>query len=236
MERDDTRSLATGPKPSPAEPIARRTLHDEVAGRLRTMIVEGELPAGGRIPERSLCERFGISRTPLREALKVLATEGLIELLPNRGAVVSRLSAEGLREAFEVMGALEALGGELACSKISEADLKAIRRRHERMLEHYRKGRLNEYFTENQAIHEALLTAADNRVLAALSERLRGQIARARFAANLSPTRWRQAVEEHEEMMQALDTRDGEELGRILKRHLHNKCETVLEVLFEKPE
>lgn len=214
-----------------ADRIQRRSLHDEVVERLRGMIVEGALPAGQRVPERVLCERFGISRTPLREALKVLATEGLIDLLPNRGALVSRISAEGLQEAFEVMGALEALAGELACTRISDGDLAAIRERHERMVQCYREGRLNDYFALNQAIHEALLAAADNRVLAAHYGRLRGQVARARFAANLSDARWREAVAEHEEMMEALEARDGDRLGRILKRHLRNKYETVLEVI-----
>ena len=214
-----------------ADRIQRRSLHDEVVERLRSMIVEGELPAGQRIPERVLCERFGISRTPLREALKVLATEGLIDLLPNRGALVSRISAEGLQEAFEVMGALEALAGELACARIGESDLAAIRERHERMVRCYHEGRLNDYFALNQAIHEALLAAADNRVLEAHYGRLRGQVARARFAANLSDARWREAVAEHEEMLEALEARDGDRLGRILKRHLRNKYETVLEVI-----
>ena len=178
-----------------------------------------------------LCERFGISRTPLREALKVLATEGLIDLLQNRGAVVSRISAEGLQEAFEVMGALEALAGELACARISDGDLAAIRDKHERMVQCYREGRLNDYFALNQAIHEALLAAADNRVLEAHYGRLRGQVARARFAANLSGARWREAVAEHEEMLEALEARDSNRLSRILKRHLRNKYETVLEVV-----
>ena len=213
--------------------IERRSLHHEVVGRLRGMILQGELQAGERIPERVLCDRLGISRTPLREALKVLATEGLIDLLPNRGAAVSRISAEGLREAFQVMGALESLGGELACARITDKEVAAIRRLHERMVGHYRAGRLNDYFALNQKIHEAILAAADNRMLTELYGRLRGQVQRARFAANLSETRWRQAVAEHEEMMAALDAREAEKLGKLLKRHLSNKFDTLLEVVAE---
>src|ERR1700738_2048711 len=95
--------------------ISRISLHDETVSRLRAMILEGELLPGSRIAERELCDRFGISRTPLREALKVLAAEGLVELLPHRGARVSRLSDHELRDAFEIVSALEALAGELAC-------------------------------------------------------------------------------------------------------------------------
>ncbi len=215
------------------ERIERRSLHDEVVGRLRGMILQGELRAGERIPERALCDRFGISRTPLREALKVLATEGLIDLLPNRGAAVSQISAEGLREAFQVMGALEALGGELACARITDEEVAAIRQLHERMVGHHRAGRLNHYFALNQEIHEAILAAADNRMLTELYGRLRGQVQRARFAANLSPKRWRQAVAEHEEMMAALDHRDADRLGEVMKRHLSNKFDTLLKAVTE---
>ena len=237
MERPSgPRRQGSAPKAGSAERIERRSLHDEVVGRLRDMILEGELLAGERIPERVLCDRFGISRTPLREALKVLATEGLIDLLPNRGAAVSRISAEGLREAFQVMGALEALGGELACARITDSEVAAIRDLHDRMVGHHRAGRLNDYFTLNQAIHEAILAAADNRMLTELYGRLRGQVQRARFAANLSETRWRQAVAEHEEMMAALEVRDAEKLGRIMKRHLANKFETLLDVVAEDRE
>lgn len=233
MERGSSPLPDATPGRGGAGRIERRSLHDEVVGRLRGMILQGELKAGERIPERVLCDRFGISRTPLREALKVLATEGLIDLLPNRGAAVSRISAEGLREAFQVMGALEALGGELACARITDKEVAAIRRLHERMVGHHRARRLNDYFALNQKIHEAILAAADNRMLTELYGRLRGQVQRARFAANLSETRWRQAVAEHEEMMAALDARNADKLGKIMKRHLSNKFETLLDVVAE---
>ncbi|MDJ0969130.1 MAG: GntR family transcriptional regulator [Kiloniellales bacterium] len=233
MARGSSRLPDATPGQETGGRIERRSLHHEVVGRLRGMILQGELQAGERIPERELCDRFGISRTPLREALKVLATEGLIDLLPNRGAAVSRISAEGLREAFQVMGALEALGGELACARITDTEIAAIRQLHERMVGHYRAGRLNDYFALNQKIHEAILAAAENRMLTELYGRLRGQVQRARFAANLSETRWRQAVAEHEEMMVALDARDAEKLGKLLKRHLSNKFDTLLDVVAE---
>ncbi len=233
MARGSSRLPDATPSQETGGRIERRSLHHEVVGRLRGMILQGELQAGERIPERELCDRFGISRTPLREALKVLATEGLIDLLPNRGAAVSRISAEGLREAFQVMGALEALGGELACARITDKEIAAIRQLHERMVRHYRAGMLNDYFALNQKIHEAILAAAENRMLTELYGRLRGQVQRARFAANLSETRWRQAVAEHEEMMVALDARDAEKLGKLLKRHLSNKFDTLLDVVAE---
>src|SRR4030081_1323612 len=107
-----------------------QSLHDETLTRLRDHIVEGNIPDGGRVPERQLCEMLGISRTPLREALKVLASEGLVELLPNRGARVRQLSERDLGELFDVMGGLEGLAGRLACENISDAEIAEIERMH----------------------------------------------------------------------------------------------------------
>lgn len=213
------------------EPIRRRTLHDELTDRLRLLIVEGELVPGAKVPERALCERFGVSRTPLREALKVLASEGLVDLLHNRGAQVSRLTLEALEEAFPVMGALEALAGELAAARITEAELDRIRQLHAAMVGHHRAGNLKDYFAANQAIHEAILDAARNPTLLALTRGLAGRVRRARYMANMSPRRWAQAVEEHEEILYALGARDGRRLARLLRRHLANKFETVKEAL-----
>jgi len=102
------------------------SLHGEILLRLRDYVVEGNIPDGARVPERQLCEMLGISRTPLREALKVLAAEGLIELLPNRGARVRQLSQRDLEELFDVMAGLESLAGRLACEAITDAEIIAI--------------------------------------------------------------------------------------------------------------
>src|SRR6267154_6088508 len=93
-------------------------MHDEVVSRLRHLLTEGEIPPGARIPERELCASLSISRTPLREALKVLAAEGLVVLLPNRGSRAAKLTQKDVKELFEVCEALEATAGELACPRI----------------------------------------------------------------------------------------------------------------------
>ena len=194
-------------------------------------IVHGDLAPGSRVPERELCERFQVSRTPLREALKVLASEGLLELLPNRGAMVSRLTIADVEQMFPVMGALESLAGELAVHRIGEQGLAEIRALHYQMVLHHTRGELAPYFRLNQQIHERILEAADNPVLTNLYRGLAGRIRRARYQANMSAERWAQAVAEHEEILAALEARDGAALGAILKRHLRNKCETVKEAL-----
>lgn len=216
---------------APARPIVRASLHDEVVQRVRDMISEGELVPGERVSERVLCGRFGISRTPLREALKVLASEGLLDLTPNRGATVASLTVADIEEVFPVMGALEALSGELACARVTDDDLAEIRALHFQMLLHHRRRELPEYFRLNQAIHEKIMAIAGNSALAAAHRGLAGRIRRARYMANMSRARWDKAVAEHAEILAALADRDGPRLARILKSHLANKCETVKEAL-----
>jgi len=215
-------------------PIARKGLHEEVAARLRDMIVEGGLEPGIRVPERELCERFGISRTPLREALKILAAEGLIDLQHHRGAVVSRLTAESLDDLFQVMGTLEALAGEIACERADAAAIANIRGFHERMLGHHARDELSDYFRLNQQIHESIVAAAGNPVLTQVYRGLSVRIRRARYMANLSNARWDRAVAEHELILEALIARDGVRLGGLLREHLRNKLEVVKTVILNK--
>ncbi len=217
-------AIKTTPK---AVPIDRPSLHDEVVDRVREMILDGELPPGGRVHEHALCKLLGVSRTPLREAFKVLASEGLLELRPNRGATVTRLTAEGVEEMFEVMGALEALAGELACRHIGDDAIAMIRAVHYEMLAEHARGDLGAYFRLNQDIHRRIVEAADNATLAATVNGLAARIRRARYQANLSRERWDRAVAEHGDILAALEVRDGPRLAVLLKQHLRNKCEVV---------
>jgi DNA-binding GntR family transcriptional regulator len=221
---------------APAEPIVRRTLHDELLDRLRQMVIDGDMVPGEKVPEKDLCERFGVSRTPLREALKVLASEGLVTLTPNRGAMIAELTLEDLEEAFPVMGALEALSGEMACANITDREIAEIRNLHREMIAHYESRKLRAYFRANQRIHELILAAARNQTLSTLYRSLEGRIRQARFLANMSEARWAQAVQEHEGMIEALAARDGARLGSILKSHLANKFETVKESLLARQQ
>ncbi len=211
--------------------IARRSLHGELVTLIRDLIVDGELSPGTKIPEQSLCERFVVSRTPLREALKVLAAEGLVTLHPNRGASVATITAEQVAELFPIMGALEALAGELACARATDRDIARIRRMHEEMLTHYRKGARGPYTRLNQAIHQALFEIAGNGALSQMYNSLMLRIHAIRFLARKSPERWREAIDDHEEILAALTARDGSRLARILKQHLEHKAAMVLEAL-----
>ncbi|MGO4665653.1 GntR family transcriptional regulator [Bosea sp. 2RAB26] len=201
------------------------SLHGELLAALRDYIVEGNLADGARVPERLLCDRFGISRTPLREALKVLAAEGLIDLLPNRGARVRALSADDLRELFDVMGGLEALAGRLACERISDEEIAEIEQSHHEMYRFYLRRDMHGYFQCNQDIHRMIVAAAGNATLSATYNSIAGRIRRVRYSANLDKERdrWGEAMREHEAILDALRRRAGSELSDIMFLHLRNK-------------
>lgn len=209
----------------------RRLLHESAVDRLRDVIVQGVLAPGAKLNERELCEQLGISRTPLREALKVLSTEGLVALQPNRGAVVATLTERMVREIFAVMGALEALAGELACRNMTADQFNEIRALHYQMLAHHARSELAPYFRCNQEIHLAIVEASGNATLAASYRSLNAHVRRARYMANLSPERWDQAVAEHEKILDALGRRDAAQLQDLLRNHLGAKLTVVLAAL-----
>ena len=171
-------------------PIVRRPLHEEATDRLRDMIVQGRLASGIRLNERLLTAQLGVSRTPLREAFKVLATEGMVELLPNRGAIVAPMDPVRLAETLAVMGALEALAGELACRNVTEAQVNEIRALHYEMLAYHARGDLAGYFKFNLAIHLKIVKFSGNAVLFNTYRQLGGNVHRARAMVNLSKERW----------------------------------------------
>ena len=211
--------------------IMRRTLHDEVLERLRDMIIEGRLEPGQRINEGVVGAQLGVSRTPLREAIKTLASEGLVEIQPAKGAVVRRFSAQDLYQILEVLKTLEQLGGRMACEFASDATIAAIDDLHRRMMALYATRERLEYFKLNQAIHSAIVAASANTVLMEMHETLQARIKRLRFVGNEGPEKWAGAVAEHEEMMAALLKRDAAALTEAIGRHMDATLVRVREVL-----
>lgn len=216
----------------PARPLVpkveRQRLHDTVVEHLRNLIVEAILVPGMKLNERELCETLGISRTPLREAMKVLAAEGLIEISPNRGASVSIMSETEIWETFEVMSGLEAMSGELACERITPVELAEIKALHYAMLACKAQNDLPGYYARNQEIHDRINAAARNSVLRQTYLGLNRRLQALRFKSNLQAKKWDNAAHEHEEMIQALESRDGKRLSAILRSHLLSKRDALL--------
>jgi DNA-binding GntR family transcriptional regulator len=212
-------------------PIARSTLPEAAAERLRTLIIEGTLAPGTRLNERELSEQLGVSRTPLREAFRILAGDGLLVQLPNRGAQVVALSTEDVRHAFDVMGALEGLAGELAVMRVTESDIADLRALQAEMETAHAGGDLPAYYRINRAIHDRLNEVAGNPILAHTYRTLNARLHALRFRSNLNAAKWNQAVAEHREMIAALAARNGAALRDILIGHLRAKQQAVLETM-----
>jgi DNA-binding GntR family transcriptional regulator len=201
-------------------PLVQQSLHELLTDTLRETIAAGELQPGEKVPEQKLCARFAISRTPLREALKVLAAEGMLELLPRRGAIVARISAEEIDELFPIMAMYESLAGELLCARASDADIAGMQELHDRMMEQYRQGDQAAYLASNRAFHERLFEIAGNAALRNLYGQILRRIRLFRFAVRKSDEDWRRAAEDHERIIAALVARDAERLPALLREHV----------------
>jgi DNA-binding GntR family transcriptional regulator len=211
--------------------ISRLALHDQVAARLRTLLVEGRIRPGAKLNERALCELLRVSRTPLREAIKLLASEGLVDLVPNRGAVAVRLSEADVLQTFEVLAGLEGMSGELAARRITEPALAELRALHFEMMASYARSDLSNYYRLNALIHAAINRAAANPVLTSAYSRINARVQSLRFSTNQDAAKWKRAVREHEHMVEALAARDAQALRQVLVAHLDNKRDTVIALL-----
>jgi DNA-binding GntR family transcriptional regulator len=232
----DVVSAASGPRVAAAKTRLsaapdRTTLPATVADQLRELITEGVLAAGTRLNERVLGERLGVSRTPLREAFRLLAAQGLIEHTPNRGAQVVSLSEQDIRESFEVMSGLEAMSGELACRHVTAEEIAEIKALTFEMLACHARHDLPGYYRLNRAIHDRINRAARNRQLTQVYATLNLRIQNLRFRSNFDREKWNAAAREHGEMVDALESRDGARLASILRVHLTQKGEAVLEAM-----
>ena len=209
--------------------IPRAALHEQAAHRLRQMLVENRIPPGAKLNERELSEVLNVSRTPLREAIKMLAAEGLVELLPNRGAIAVELTEADVLNTFEVMAGLEAQSGELAALRVTDDELQEIKAMHYDMLAAYTRRDLPAYYRLNSAIHSAINTAAKNPVLTATYKQVNTRLQALRFRSNQDGDKWKAAVKEHEQMINALSARDPVAMRTVLMSHLINKRDVVIE-------
>lgn len=200
----------------------RGRLHHEAAKRLREMILSGELPPGMRLREVQLCEQLGVSRTPIREAFRTLAAEGLVALLPNRSVLVAELRMPDIEHLYRVFGALEGLAGELACQRVTETQIAEMGRLLSEMVDLHQKGDRGRYMEINRQIHRMVIDIADNPVLTATWSSLLPRVERARALPNLDPNRWTAALLEHSKMFSALAARDGVLLARLAREHFLN--------------
>lgn len=195
-------------------------LYQQVAERLRTRIFAHELPPGSWIDEQALALEYGISRTPLREALKVLASEGLVMLKPRRGCYVTELSEQDLDEIFPVMALLEGRCAAEATQKASEADISALAAIHEQLEEHARNGDADRFFDANHRFHAQLQALAGNRWLSQLIDETRKMVMLTRRDSLRLEGRLKQSLAEHRAILKTIRQRDANETGRLMHEHI----------------
>jgi DNA-binding GntR family transcriptional regulator len=206
-------------------------LHERAAARLRTMLVEGHIAPGAKLNERELAQALEVSRTPLREAIKMLASEGLVDLLPNRGAVAVKLTEADVMHSFELLAELEGLAGELAAARIDEAARDELRAKHFEMMACHARRDLSGYYRLNALIHAGINAAAANPVLESTYRKVNARVQSMRFRTNQNETKWQRAMAEHTQMLAALDARDGAAMRTLMRQHLEHKRDTVLELM-----
>ncbi len=208
-------------------PIRRKSLHSEVTDRIRQLIVESHLQPGQRVPELEISRDLGVSRTPIREALKVLASEGLVELLPLRGAVVKTFSKKDATDMLELMALLEVFAAEKAC-QADQKKIDAVLAAHEKMKQLHAKGKRSEYFQVNQQIHDAIVAMAENETLALMHNALSKRMRSLRFSGNSTPDNWRNALNEHSEIASALQQRNAKKIKKAVGLHFENTAKRTV--------
>ena len=200
--------------------LVLNSLHDEVAAKLRERIFAGALVPGSLIDEPGLCSEWAISRTPLREALKVLTAEGLLRHEPRRGCFVSEITERDLDEIFPVIALLEGRCAFEAANNATDADLAALEQLHDRLQRSAKAKRITEYYETNFAIHEAIILLANNRWLAQVIGDLRKIVKLARLQQLHAPGRLEQSLSEHMAVYAALKAHDAEGAEAAMRTHL----------------
>lgn len=211
------------------ERITSQALYMQVADRLRDQIYQRELTPGDAIDEMALCERFGISRTPLREALKVLNSEGLIELIPRRGSFVRSMEIEELNELFPVMAVLEGLCAREAVENCAAQDLQQLEKMHEKLETFAEQGNIGSYYEQNFVFHQAVQDLSGNKWLQRVIGDLRKVLRLARHMQLTIPGRLEASLEEHRQIMEAFKKHAPDMADQNMQNHLKQQWKSLVE-------
>ena len=203
-------------------------LRDVVFNTLRKAILKGELKPGERLMEIALAERLGVSRTPVREAMRKLELEGLVVMIPRRGAQVANITEKDLNDVLEVRIALENLSIENACARMTEEQLAELKKAGRYFEETIKEGNLVKLAEADVAFHEVIYKASDNRRLKQVLNNLREQIYRYRVEYLKEEETRNVLVKEHEEIYEAIKNRDVKKAQEISFRHIENQREAII--------
>lgn len=212
-----------------SERILSQALYMQVADRLRDQIYQHELMPGDPIDEMAMCERFGISRTPLREALKVLSSEGLIELIPRKGSFVRSMDIEELNELFPVMAVLEGLCAREAVENSQPRDLEQLIMMHDKLEGYAAEGNIDGYYEQNFVFHQAIQDLSGNKTLQRIIGDLRKVLRLARHMQLTIPGRLQKSLEEHRQIMIAFKKRDPDMADQTMQQHLKQQWAILID-------
>jgi len=207
--------------------IKKKTLHEEIVNNLRDMIMTGELQEGDKIKENELCISMGISRTPLREALRVLSAENIIKLVPNKGSYVCKPTIKEIKEMFDVMSVLEGICARTAAEKMRDSDFARLEKLHEKLEENFQRRDQKNYIKINNLYHTFLQELAGNQTCNQIINGLRQKILLYRFKSLNLPGRFEKSIQEHRELLKTFQERDPEKTEILIKAHLKNQSDAV---------
>ncbi len=211
----------------------KATYHVQIADMLRNMIMTGKLVEGDKVNENDLCETLGISKTPLREALRVLSGEGLIRLVANRGAFVTKPTFEEIAEMFDVMSLLEGFCARAACKKMTPKDFVRLEKLHAKLEESFQRHDQEDYIRINDQYHSLVQQIAGNRTLNQIVKSLRKKILLYRFQSLNLPARFEHSIREHRELLDAFRQRNHLRAEALMREHLQNQS-AALGILVEQ--
>ena len=203
----------------------------QVADYLKSMIISGELKSGERINESAMSVSLKVSRTPLREAIKILQAEGLIQIRPNRGAWVQEQSLQDVSDTIALIVGLEWMSADATCENMDISDISKLESMQADMVKAFKAHNLMDYFKLNQKIHQMIIDCAGNPVISRVYRAESLKVQRFRYVGNELPDRWAEAIEEHEQILQALSNREPGLLRELLKSHHQRGWRRAREVL-----
>jgi len=207
--------------------IKKKALHEEIVETLRDMIMTGELQEGDKINENALCASMGISKTPLREALRVLSAEKIIKLVPNKGSYVCKPTLKEIKEMFDVMSVLEGICARSATEKMTDRDFARLEKLHEKLEENFKSHDQKNYIKFNNLYHTFLQELAGNQTLNQIIYGLRQKILLYRFKSLNLPGRFEKSIQEHRQLLNTFQKRDPEKAEILIKTHLKNQSYAV---------
>lgn len=223
----ETRTLTSLVAEGDIKPNQRRSLSAETADKLRELILLEKLPPGMHIPERDLAEALGISRTPMREALRILEAEGLVDHTPTRRSRVANPSVEELSQSMQVLGMLEALGGELAAAHATDSQLEAISALNKRMHAASGDGSPVEFFKMDMDFHTSIIASSGNAPLVETHSKYNAQLWRARFLSSRNMVGRATTLQQHQDITDALLAREPATAAAAMRRHIDTAIDNV---------